>query len=54
MYIYRTNYGLNKLKKHGSQNRFFQTAHGAPFEQNQFCPTYFARVFCSDLDISDK
>ena len=29
---------------------FFKTACGGPFDQNQFCPTYFARVFCSDLE----
>ena len=48
--------GLNKLKKHGSQNRFFPNGawHSAPFEQNQFCPTYFALVFWSDLDTSDR
>ena len=42
------------LKNMVQKIAFFQTAHGAPFEQNQFCPTYFASVFWFDLDISDK
>ena len=52
--MYRTNYDLNKLKNMVHKIVFFQKAHGALFELNQFCPTYFARVFWSDLDISDK
>ena len=50
LYISRTNYNLKKHKKHGSQNRFFQTACGAPFRKKQVCLTYFARAFLFDLD----
>ena len=33
---------------------FLQMALGVPFEQKQFCLTYFTRVIWSELDISDK
>ena len=37
-------------KNGGHKMIFFQMACGAPFGKRRFCPTYFARVFWSDLE----
>ena len=37
-------------KNRGHKIVFFQKACGAPFGKKRFCPTYFARVFWSDLE----
>ena len=55
--IYRTKCTLSRTKIH-AQNKsdkivFFQKrflACDAPFGKKRFCPTYFARVFWSDLE----
>ena len=47
--VYGTNYGLNKLKKHGSQNvYFFPNGEFVRYGSRKY-PTYFACVFWSDL-----
>ena len=37
-------------KNRGHKIVFIQTACDAPFGKKRYCPTYFARVFWSDLE----